>query len=200
MIVEVQQQPRPWWYRLLARIAPGRCREIPEADNPTWCEHKTPITDHSEGLGHIGYCETCNAPPRIVLRQFSIIKRYWYLQNFGCAEDARYLHSHPYKFMIAIGLWGSYTERRMAGVPRRRSAPYLYTLDDSTVHHVQAVSPGHTSLFIGFGRAEDGSERDKRYYGAPRDSSEKIGVLAPLHPLTLTRSWKDHIRRKVARI
>lgn len=198
------QARAPWWYRLLARLWPSRCREIPEADNPTWCEHKDPAQEIvRDALLPAGSCRQCGAPPRIVLRQFALIKRFAYLQNFGCAEDPRYMHSHPFRFMIAIGLWGSYTERRVAGASFKRSAPYVYTLDSGHVHHVQNVSAGHTSIFIGFGRAEDGSEGDKRYFGSPVENdyaTEAIGSCSPGIPITFWSSWKQHIRRKVARI
>jgi hypothetical protein len=162
----------PWWYRLLARLFPSRCREIPEAQNPD----------------------------RIVLRQFAIVKRYAYLQQFASDEDDRYMHSHPYRFMLAIGLWGGYTEHRIAGESKRRTAPYLYALDGGHVHHVQDVSPGHTSVFIGIGRAADGTVGDKRYFGVPVECPP-LGTMAfDRPPLTLRRLWTDHIKVKVARI
>lgn len=171
------QHPAPWWYRLLARLFPSRCREIPEANNPTWFE---------------------GGSPRIVLRQFAIVKRYVYLQQFACSEDERYMHSHPYRFMLALGLWGSYTERRIAGASSRRCAPYCYTLDAGHVHHVQDPTAGHTSIFAGFGRAEDDTIGDKRYFGAPTDlgPAGEVGHV----PTTLTKSWREHIKQKVARI
>lgn len=194
------QASQPWWYRLLAKLWPSRCREIPEADNPTWCEHKTPITDHSQGSGHIGYCETCGAPARIVLRQFALIKRRCYLQQFACAEDPRYMHSHPAKYMIALGLWGSYVEHRIAGAPIERRAPYVYSMDAGHVHHVQDVSAGHTSIFLMLGLQHDDPIGDKVYLGAPVRAAEPPGGGDTPPPTTLTRSWKQHIRRKVARI
>lgn len=165
--LEPAQHPAPWWYRFLVWLWPSRCREIPEAVNPG----------------------------RVVLRQFAIVKGRWYLQQFASAEDPRFMHSHPFRFMFAIGLWGSYIERRIAGAPRRRRAPYLYTLDGGHVHHVQAPSRGHTSLFLGFGRAADGSEGDKRYFGTPVD-----GASDGLGPETRAALWYDHIREQVKRI
>ena len=162
------QHPAPWWYRLAVRLVPSRCREIPEA----------------------------RSPDRIVLRQVAIAKHHWYLQQFASAEDPRYMHSHPFRGMIAIGLWGRYTEHRIAGASIERRAPYLYTMDGSHVHHVQEVSPGHTSLFLGFGRAADDSPGDKRYYGVPGPTS----WTGSLSPITVFRSWQQHIVEKVKRI
>jgi hypothetical protein len=143
--------PAPWWYRLATRLIPDRCREIPEAVNPS----------------------------RIVLRQVAIWKRHAYLQQFAISEDPRYMHSHQWRRMFAIGLWGGYREMRIAGRPRYRAAPYFYTMDDSVVHQAQVPSPGHTSLFVGLGRDDD----LKYYYDA------------------LTRThWAEHIRKKVKRI
>lgn len=198
------QHPRPWWYSLALRLFPGRCREIPEADNPTWCEHRNPVT-HGDvesrrfPAGTVGICRQCGAPPRILLRQVSIWKRHWYLQQFACSEDPRFMHSHPAKFMIVIGLWGSYTEQRIAGAPIKRSAPYVYTMDAGHVHHVQKPGRGHTSLFLMFGVQHDAEVGDKMYFGAPVDT-DSTGVVQPEQPTTLTRHWKQHIRRKVARI
>lgn len=164
----VIEWPAPWWYCLLAWLWPSRCREIPEANNPD----------------------------RLVLRQFAIVKRYAYLQQFASAEDPRFMHSHPYRFMLAIGLWGGYLERRIAGAPRRRRAPYLYALDGGHVHHVQEPTRGHTSVFVGIGRAEDDTEGDKRYFGVPWECDDETGEI----PETLYRSWRRHIKVKVARI
>lgn len=161
------EHPRPWWFRLALRLCPGRCREIPEAANPD----------------------------RIVLRQVALIGRHVYLQQFASGEDPRFMHSHPYRFMIAVGLWGSYIERRIAGRTRTRRAPYLYTMDGGHVHHVQAPTAGHTSIFVGIGREADGSEGDKHYYGVPRDA---VGVGYP--PTSLRLNWADHIQVKVERI
>lgn len=198
------QHPRPWWYRLALRLWPSRCREIPEADNPTWCEHRRPITLDDCGAGgcereDIGTCFECGAPPRILLRQVALRKRRWYLQQFACSEDPRFMHSHPAKLMIVIGLWGGYTERRIAGAPITRTAPYVYTMDRGHVHHVQKPGAGHTSLFLMFGVQHDAEIGDKQYFGTPRDESTLVDVLVG-SPLTVTRHWKAHIRRKVARI
>ncbi len=201
--------PRPWWYSLALRIAPGRCREIPEAQNPD----------------------------RIILRQVALVKnrrelqllaltkilfasgwreRFWrsvlwlasfanvYLQQFASDEDPRFMHCHPYKFMIAIGLWGGYTEHRIAGAPKRRRAPYLYTMDGGHVHHAQAVTKGHTSIFAGFGRAIDGTIGDKHYYGVPVDANPKRRFVPSASmgqkPETRRTLWSDHIKVFVERI
>jgi hypothetical protein len=174
--VELEQHGRPWWYRLALRICPSRCREIPEADNPTWPD----------------------GSPRVLLRQVALVKRYVYLQQFACSEDARYMHSHPYRFMVALGLWGGYVEHRIAGPAILRTAPYCYTLDGGHVHHVQHPTAGHTSIFAGFLRAADGSLGDKRYFGAPYDQAFDGDV--PLPPQTRRKLWSDHIRKMVARI
>src|SRR5687768_8513300 len=145
--------PAPWWYRLAARHFPDRCREIPEAINPD----------------------------RIVLRQVALVYRYLYIQQFASSEDMSWMHSHQWRFMIALGLWGSYTEKRLAGVARRRDAPYFYTLDHTTVHHVQVPSAGHTSLFLGLWRDDD----LKHYF--PAHARGK-------------RLWSDHIQVLVKRI
>lgn len=143
--------PAPWWYRLAAKIWPGRCREIPEAVNPD----------------------------RIVLRQVAIVKRYCYLQQFASSEDKNWMHSHQWYWTIALGLWGSYTEWRMAGRARHHKAPYFYMMDERVVHQVLNPGPGHTSIFIGLWRNDD----LKHYY--------------PVNPPVF---WEDHIKVKVKRI
>ncbi len=152
--------PAPWWYRLAERFFPERCREIPEAQNPD----------------------------RIVLRQVALVKRYVYLQQFASAEDPRYMHSHQWHRTIALGLWGSYREARIAGPDKVRRAPYAYTMDSSVVHHVQDVLPGHTSIFVGLWRDDD----LKHYYGVPKDVEGD--------PDTFRRLWSDHIKVMVKRI
>jgi len=146
-----KEHPAPWWYRLAECWFPDRCREIPEAVNPD----------------------------RIVLRQFALVKRYAYLQQFASSEDSSWMHSHQWLRTIAIGLWGSYTERRIAGWARRVCAPYLYTMDAGVVHHVLHPSLGHTSIFIGLWRNDD----LKKYYFSDQ------GV-----------PWEEHIKVKVKRI
>lgn len=209
------QHPRPWWYSLALRVCPSRCREIPEADNPTWCEHRDPFQpgdaiepinadgpverpEWAERVG-LGWCKVCGAAPRILLRQVALWRRRWYLQQFACSEDPRFMHSHPAKFMCVIGLWGGYTERRIAGAPIERRAPYVYTMDAGHVHHVQRPGPGHTSLFCMFGVRHDVEGEDKTYYGTPVDESDAT-ALGLGFPATITRPWKTHIRCKVARI
>ena len=127
--------PQPWWYHVAARYFPDRCREIPEARNPE----------------------------RIVLRQFALIKRYAYLQQFASSEDPGWAHSHQWRYTVALGLWGSYTETRLAGWARRRCAPYLFWMDATVIHQVSVPSVGHTSIFIGLFRDDD----LKHYYPVP---------------------------------
>lgn len=184
---EPATHPAPWWYRLarwfFPEIEPGapwsqtwrdRCREIPEPVEPS----------------------------RIIMRQFALVQRYVYLQQFCGAEDSRYMHSHPFRWMFAIGLWGRYREVRICGPDRQRIAPYAYTMDASIVHHVQDVSPGHTSVFIGIGR----DDNLKHYYGAPRtiDGGEVRvawkGAVEKTPPTTARKLWSDHIKKMVARI
>jgi hypothetical protein len=113
------------------------------------------------------------------LRQFAIIKRYLYLQQFAGPEERNWMHSHQWRRTWALGLWGGYTEVRMAGGPRTVRAPYLYTMDERVVHHVQAPTPGHTSLFLGLWRNDD----LKHYF--PTNTSVK---------------WDEHIMKMVKRI
>ena len=145
-----REYPAPWWFRLAQRFFPGRCREIPEAIHPE----------------------------RIVLRQFAIVKRYCYLQQFASSEDPCYMHSHQWRRTFALGLWGSYTEQRL-NVKRRKVAPYAYTMGRDVIHHVQDPSPGHTSLFVGLFRDDD----LKFYF--------HIARRIP---------WQAHIRKMVKRI
>lgn len=144
------EHPAPWWYRVAERYFPERCREIPEARNPE----------------------------RIVLRQFAVIKRYLYLQQFASSEDCRYMHSHQWHRTFALGLWGSYTEQRH-NLRRRVKAPYFYTMGKDVIHHVIWPSPGHTSLFLGLWRDDN-----MKYYF-------KVGQGIP---------WKAHIKVQVKRI
>lgn len=154
------EHPAPWWYCLAERALPERCREIPEAQNPE----------------------------RIVLRQVALISRHLYLQQFASSEDASWMHSHQWHFTIALGLWGSYTEWRPGAAPRERIAPYLYWMDESVIHHVQAPSEGHTSLFLGLWR-DDGL---KYYHGVEgRLRRYRTGV---------SRLWSDHVIKQVKRI
>jgi hypothetical protein len=146
----VREHPAPWWFHLLSRWFPDRCREIPEAVNPD----------------------------RIVLRQFAIVKRYCYLQQFASSEDARFMHSHQWRRVFALGLWGSYTEQRH-NIKRLVVAPYFYTMGRDVVHHVQDPSPGHTSIFFGVFRDDD----LKQYFETGR------GI-----------PWEQHIQKMVKRI
>jgi hypothetical protein len=146
----VKEHPAPWWYNILNWLFPDRCREIPEAVNPD----------------------------RFVLRQFAIVKRYVYLQQFASSEDAQWMHSHQWRRTFAIGLWGSYTEVRH-GIRRRVRAPYFYTMGPDVVHRVEDPSPGHTSIFVGLFR----DDSLKRYF--PSDGG---------------MPWEEHIKVKVKRI
>lgn len=158
------QHPKTWWYRILSRLFPGRCREIPEATNPD----------------------------RILLRQFAIIKKYVYLQQFASGENPDWMHSHSWpRGTLAIGLWGSYNERRFA-MSRHTRAPYIRRMGPDTIHQTLDPSKGHTSIFIGLGKKTDGL---KRYFNA----------RAMLHTgehekYVHTKTWNDHIQRKVKRI
>lgn len=143
--------PAPWWYRLAARLFPGRCREIPEANNPD----------------------------RVLLRQFAIIKRRVYLQNFASGEDPRFMHSHQWRRTFAVGLWGGYIEHRLAGPARIVRAPYAYTMGPDVIHQVVEPTRGHTSLFVGFGR----DDSNRRYFDADAGTP-----------------WEQHVKRQVKRI
>lgn len=148
----MKEHPKPWWYRLAERYFPERCREIPEAVNPD----------------------------RIVLRQFAIVKRHVYLQQFASSEDSCWMHSHQWRRTFALGLWGHYTERRLGGMFERSvRAPYFYTMNHDVVHHVRFPSPGHTSIFVGLWRDDD----LKHYY-----------------PTGRAVFWPAHIRKFVKRI
>lgn len=161
------QHPRPWWYRLALRLCPSRCREIPEAVNPD----------------------------RVVLRQVAIWLRHVYIQQFASSEDPRYMHSHQWHRTIALGLWGSYAEERIAGPVKMRHSPYCYTMGADVVHHALHPSEGHTSIFIGLWR----DDSLKHYYGAPITlKPDGIGPL--LDPTTERREWQDHIQVMVERI
>ena len=149
------EHPAPWWFCLALRFFPERCREIPEAQNPD----------------------------RIVLRQVALIGRYLYLQQFASGEDPRWGHSHQWKYCIALGLWGSYLERRITGCSKVRRAPYFYTIGKDTIHQVRHPSPGHTSLFLGVFRNDD----LKYYYD--------------FHEIARSsRLWSEHVKKMVRRI
>lgn len=153
----MEQHSAPWWYTLAARYFPSRCREIPEATQPE----------------------------RIVLRQFALWKRHVYLQQFASSESFDWMHSHQWRRTFALGLWGNYFERRLAGYGRcagnirERSAPYCYTMGAEVIHQVVCPSAGHTSLFVGLWRDDD----LKHYY-----------------PADCAVEWEDHIQVMVERI
>lgn len=146
------EHPRPWWFECALRVCPDRCREIPEAVNPS----------------------------RIVLRQVALWKRHIYLQQFAGSEDIGWMHSHQWRFTIALGLWGSYVERRLGGRYRRvRRAPYAYAMGRDVVHQVLFPSAGHTSIFVGLWRDDS---------------------LKEYHRTGNARPWEKHIQVMVARI
>lgn len=147
-----KEWPKLWWYRLAERWLPSRCREIPEAQDPD----------------------------RILLRQVALWKKHVYLQQFASGEDLRWMHSHPWRYCIAIGIWGRYEERRLAGPIRFRQAPYFFVLDNRDIHNVTYPSPGHTSIFIGLGEKTD----NKHYFDS---------FPTKIH-------WTEHIKVKVKRL
>jgi hypothetical protein len=122
----MREHPAPWWYRLAQRLfpgressdVPGRCREIPEAQDPS----------------------------RILLRQVAIVSRRVYLQQFASGEGPD-MHAHEGPVLV-LGLWGSYREQRLVGTERRVQAPYAYVMGRDVVHRVDRPSPGHTSIFV----------------------------------------------------
>ena len=144
--------PKPWWYRAAERLIPSRCREVPEAQDPD----------------------------RILLRQVALWKKHVYLQQFASGEDPRWMHSHPWRYCLAIGLWGGYRELRLTGPWRNRRAPYFFVLDNRDIHNVTFPSRGHTSIFIGLGEKTD----NKHYFDS--------------NPVTI--HWTKHIKRKVKRL
>lgn len=155
-----KEWPRPWWFSLALRLCPDRCREIPEAQDPS----------------------------RIVLRQVALWKRHLYLQQFASGEDVGWMHSHQWRRTFALGLWGGYVERRH-GLRRYKQAPYLYTMGPDVVHHVQAPTPGHTSLFLGLWRDDD----LKHYFRVARIDSDGVAFLEGRH-------WERHVKVQVKRI
>ena len=114
----MRQYPAPWWYRLAARLAPNRCREIPEATDPD----------------------------RILLRQVAIVRRTVYLQQLASGENPEYVHRHEGP-VLCLGLWGSYTDYQLGCEQTRIKAPYVRYMGRNVWHRVYAPSPGHTSLF-----------------------------------------------------
>lgn len=138
---------------------PDRCREIPEA---------TDVTGQT-----------------ILLRQVALVKRYLYLQQFANSEAHNWMHSHQWLRTVALGLWGSYTERRH-GITRRIRAPYLYTMGADVIHQVVYPSTGHTSLFLGLWRRDD-----LKHYFWVKDG-------AP--PTLVGQHWEEHVKVQVKRI
>lgn len=139
----------------LGQIWPSRYREIPEATDPA----------------------------KVLLRQFALVKRHVYLQQFVNGENPNYYHSHPWRWgTIAIGLRGSLTDVSFGGYwPKRRFwAPYLRYMGPNHVHRTERPSADHLSIFIGLGTKTD----QKGYWVDPGP---------PKH-------WSDHIKKQVERI
>lgn len=154
-----QHYPAPWWYRLANVVFPSRCREIPESTDPD----------------------------RILLRQFAIIRRYVYLQQFASSEAEDWFHAHNWFIIVAIGLWGGYKEEIMppGHTPIEkfeRRAPYLTFMDRTIRHRVSCPSTGHTSLSIGLGP----NYGDRTYFHR-NDPSTPV-------------SWQNHVKKLVRRI
>ncbi len=166
------EHPRPWWFRLALRWCPARCREIPEAVNPD----------------------------RIVLRQVALWKRHLYLQQFSGSEDPSWMHSHQWRWTLAVGLWGAYVERRLGQQARIRRAPYCYAMSHEVVHRVSLPSPGHTSLFLGLWRDDD----LKHYYPTFQQVGLDGGLLGleweRQHSRAWRKPWEAHVQKMVARI
>jgi hypothetical protein len=134
------QHPKTWWFKLLERVFPSRCREVPEATNPD----------------------------QVLIRQFAIWKGRVYLQQFASSENPEWHHSHPWKYgTVAIGLWGSVQDTHLGNDWRtkRKRAPYLSVYGPTTIHQSTDPSPGHTSIFIGLGEKRDS---EKHYFRAER--------------------------------
>ena len=149
--------PAPWWFRLAQRWFPNRCREIPEPTDPN----------------------------RTLIRQFALWKRHVYLESFSSSENQLWMHSHQWRWTIAIGLWGSYIERRLAGRWLKfRDAPYCYVMGHDVVHNVDQPTAGHTSLLIGLWR----------------DDSMKYYFPTAANALDERRPWSAHIQRFVTRL
>lgn len=143
----MSHHPAPWWYRLAERLAPDRCREIPEATDPT----------------------------RVVLRQVALIKRYLYVQQFASGENPEWMHSHQWLRTFALGLWGGYRERRH-NISRWVSAPYAYTMGVDVIHQVIDPTPGHTSLFLGLFRNDDLKQYFRTHQGTPWEDHIQVKV------------------------
>jgi len=150
----VYEYDAPWWWAVVTKWFPERCREVPRAEDPEV----------------------------LLLRQFAIVKKYIYLQQFASAESYDWYHSHPWSWgTIAIGLWGVIGEETIGGVRRHHSfkAPYFRYMGQQWVHRSFPMSPGHTSIFIGLGRKTN----EKGYYRRPE-----------------YRHWTEHVEKVVNRI
>ncbi len=163
------EHPRPWWFRLALALVPHRCREVPAP------------TDSG----------------RVMIRQVALWYRHLYLMQFAGSEEPDWMHSHQWRWTLAVGLWGSYIERRLGERPRVRRAPYAYAMDHTVVHHVQWPTPGHTSLFLGLWRDDD----LKHYYPtAPLEQGWRALPYERSWSEPQRVPWEQHIQKMVARI
>lgn len=153
----LRAHPTPWWFRLLSRLAPSRCREIPEATEPE----------------------------RVLLRQFAIVHRVCYLQQFASGENPRYYHRHEFRRVWCLVLSGGYWESRPGAEDRFVSAPMLYSMTQQVLHRVTRPLPGHTSIFFGWSR-----NGERVYF---REYSDPSLDLLPI-------PWQDHVKQQVKRI
>ena len=158
--------PAPNWFKVLAALFPGRCREIPEATDPG----------------------------RVLLRQFAIVKRVCYLQQFASGENPNYYHRHEFQRMLVIVLRGSYIERRPGAPDRLVIGPCVYTMDDRIVHQVDEPSASHTSIFLGLRR-----RGERTYFRRGRARIGVAGRVASILDLTPI-DWRAHVKRQVERI
>lgn len=146
--------PAPVWYRLARALLPSRCREVPEAQDPD----------------------------TVLLRQFAIWRGRAYLQQFASAEHPDWYHTHPWTAgTLAIGLSGGLREWVYCGPVQTREfrAPYLRYMGPDHIHRSAPTGPGHTSIFVGFGR-----KTDHKYY---------LRAAKPVH-------WASHVMRQVKRL
>lgn len=149
----MKHHPAPLWFRFLSWLFPSRCREIPEATDPG----------------------------RILLRQFAIIPRVCYLQQFASGENPDFYHRHEFARAHALVLSGSYTESRPGQQPRRVHAPAYYSMDRSVRHRVTDPSARHTSIFFGW---------------------KRVGERGYFHRYALSTEipWQKHVKQQVKRI
>lgn len=167
MIIRDKEHGPTWWYKILSRVMPGRCREIPHAQDTK----------------------------RILIRQFAIVKRYVYLQQFASGEGKDHAHSHSWPWgTIAIGLSGFVQDyRHLTGTYSEFHAPYIRYMSADHIHATVGASRGHTSIFIGLGIKNDFL---KNYFQQInwRGTDEQYGKGC------VRTSWRRHILKKVKRI